>query len=365
MIVKPTNFRKDQILVSVQVGGGRLDLPLDKANTTWASSAYLAGGFKGLSLEDSQRALAGRIYGSEFAIGNQAFDLHGATRPRDLATQLQVLTAYLADPGFRSEAFERVRTAYLAALPQLEATPDGVVNRDFEALLRNGDPRWAFPSKDEIQTAKPTDLSNLLGPALGSGPIEITIVGDVTADKTIAEVAATLGALPARAARIDPAPNALKVRFPAPVAEPVRRNDTGRPDQAVAIIAWPLTDFYADMPASRAANMAGEVLQNRILDEVRIKQGATYSPQVEVSLSETFPAMASPSPWWKCRRPKFRASSPTSPGSPPTCATRASPTTSWSARAIPASPASRRPSSPMTIGSPASRARSPIRAASR
>ncbi len=289
LIVKQTDFRKDQILVSVQVGGGRLDLPLDKANPAWASPAYLAGGFKGLSLEDSQRALAGRIYGAEFAIGNQAFDLHGATRPQDLATQLQVLTAYLADPGFRSEAFERVRTAYLAALPQLEATPDGVVNRDFEALLRNGDPRWAFPSKDQIQTAKPADLSNLLSAPLGSGPIEITIVGDVTADKAIAEVAATLGALPARPAKIDPAPGALKVRFPAPTAEPVRRTDTGRPDQAVAILAWPLTDFYADMPASRAVNMAGEVLQNRILDEVRIKQGATYSPQVEVSLSETFP----------------------------------------------------------------------------
>ena len=35
--------------------------------------------------------------------------------------------------------------------------------------------------------------------------------------------------------------------------------------------------------------LAGEVLQNRILDEVRIKEGATYSPETEVSFSEDIP----------------------------------------------------------------------------
>jgi zinc protease len=35
--------------------------------------------------------------------------------------------------------------------------------------------------------------------------------------------------------------------------------------------------------------MAGEVLQNRVVDKVRIAQGATYSPETQVSLSETFP----------------------------------------------------------------------------
>ena len=50
-----------------------------------------------------------------------------------------------------------------------------------------------------------------------------------------------------------------------------------------------MTDFFADMARSRATMLAGEVLENRLLDEVRIAQGVTYSPETQVELSQTFP----------------------------------------------------------------------------
>jgi zinc protease len=289
LIVKPTAFRKDQILVAVNVGGGRLQLPLDHDSAAWATSALIDGGFKAISLEDTQRVLTGKIYGASVSVGDSAFELRGATRPQDLATQLQVLTAYVAEPGFRPEAFDRIRSAYLTALPQLAATPDGVLNRDLDGLLRSGDPRWRTPDAAQLAAAKPGDLSGLLSGILASGPIEITLVGDITVDQAIAEVARTFGALPSRSAAFEPPKAALDVRFPAPTASPVTRIDTGRADQAMALVAWPLTDFFVNMAQSRATMLAGEVLQNRVLDEVRIAQGATYSPETRVSLSETFP----------------------------------------------------------------------------
>ncbi len=289
LIVKPTQFSKDQVLVSVNVGAGRLELPKDHSVDDWAAAALVSGGYKALSMEDTQRVLAGKIFGAKFAIGDQAFELSGATDTKDLATQLQVLAAYLADPGFRPEAFERTRADYLAALPQLEATPEGVLGRDFERLLHAGDPRWGFPTKDELDDAKPGDLSALLRGPLSSGPVEITIVGDVTVQEAIDRVATTFGALNSRPATSSLAPDARKVAFPAPTPSPVSRTHRGRPDQAMAVIAWPLTDFFADMRRSRAAMLAGEVLENRILDQVRIAQGATYSPETEVAFSEALP----------------------------------------------------------------------------
>ena len=289
LTVKSTAFRKDQVLVSIAFGHGRLDLPKDHAVARWAASAFTNGGFKAISLEDSHRALAGRLYGANFNIGNQAFDLSGATQPKDLATQLQVLAAYVAAPGFRPEAFERARAAYLTALPQMEATPEGVLGRDLEGLITGGDPRFTFPSGEALAAAKPGDLPAFLQKPLAEGPLEVTIVGDVTVDQAIALTAATFGALPARPAPAPPAVKAGDVRFPAPTATPVTRTDTGRVDQAMAMIAWPLTDFFADMARARATMLAGEVLLNRILDKVRIEQGATYSPDTVVDLSETFP----------------------------------------------------------------------------
>jgi zinc protease len=289
LIVKPTQFSHDQVLVKVSVGTGREGLPKDRPVAEWASAGFVGGGFKAIDIEDSQRALAGRIYGAKFTLGDRAFELAGATDPKDLATQLQVLAAYVAEPGFRPEAFERTRAAYLTALAQLQATPEGVLGRDLDSLLHAGDARWAFPSRGELDAAKPGDLAGVLARPLADGPLEVTIVGDVTVQAAIDQVAATFGALPARGARPSLVPAARQVAFPAPAAAPVERTHGGRPDQAIAVVAWPLTGFFADMERSRAAMLAGEVLGNRILDQVRIARGDAYSPETAAELSETFP----------------------------------------------------------------------------
>jgi zinc protease len=289
LTVKPTDFRKDQILISVDVGAGRLGLPKDHALPTWTTGALIQGGFGKISFEDSQRALSGKLYSAAFSLGDNAFTFRGATRPADLATELQVIGAYVSDPGYRPEAFEHLRAAFLAQLPQLSATPAGVVEMESGALWTSGDPRFAFPSAEQLRAAGPADLKALVGEALGHGRLEITIVGDVTVDQAIDLTAKSLGALPKR----EPAPviaaGADKVSFPGPTPVPIVLNHTGRPDQAVAVLAWPMTDFYADMAAGRAEMLAGEVLQDRLIDKVRISQGATYSPETVVDLSQTLP----------------------------------------------------------------------------
>ncbi len=287
LTVKPTKLRADQILVSVNVGGGRLDLPHDRPLPLWSASALVQGGYGKLGYEDAQTALAGTVQSVRFSVDDAAFIFTGATRPDDLATQLQAIAAYVADPGFRPEAFERLRGLYLAQLAQLDATPDGVFARNSGGLFTRGDPRFTFPTADQLREAKPEDLKALLAGPLSNGPIEVTVIGDVEVDRAVALTAATFGAL-ARRPEITPRPvTPSGVRFPAPAASPVRLTHTGRADQAIAVMAWPLPDFYVDMAKSRAIMLTGEVLYNRLLDKVRIAEGATYSPESRVELSQT------------------------------------------------------------------------------
>lgn len=289
LLIKPTDLRKDQVLVSVEVGGGRLDLPTDHPTPAWAAGSLIGGGFGKLSFEDSERALAGKVHSVGFSIGNKAFEFKGATRPDDLATQLQVIAAYLADPGFRPEAFERARSGLLAALPQMEATPDGVFGRDAGGLLTRDDPRFAFPSRAALEAARPGDLKVLLSGPLATGRVDVTIIGDIPVDRAIALAAATFGALPPRPPQSPSPSTALQVRFPDPTPSPLTRIDTGRPDQAIAVVAWPAPDFFADMKRARALMLAGDILGDRLLDKVRVAQGATYSPETQVNLSQAFP----------------------------------------------------------------------------
>ena len=71
LIVKPTHLGKDQVLVNVDVGSGRLGLPKDHPMATWALSGFASGGFGKLSLEDAQRALAGKIIGWKVSLGDR------------------------------------------------------------------------------------------------------------------------------------------------------------------------------------------------------------------------------------------------------------------------------------------------------
>jgi zinc protease len=288
LIVKPTKFSDDQVMVGAYVGNGLLGLPFDKPSAKWATDAFLAGGLKAIDFQNMGRALESVVGSIEFAVDDRAFKLTGTTRPSDLLAQLQLLAAYASDPGFRPEAFSQTKAAFLSKLSQVEGTAESVVNRDLPALVRSNDPRWSFPTREQIEATTPDALQKLLGPALAAGPLDVIIVGNVKADEAINLVAQTFGALPKRDLT-PPSPAAFAVHFPEVTAAPILRTHKGRADQAIALVAWPTSDYLADTAHARALFLAGDILENRVLEAIRIAEGATYSPESSVDQSTTFP----------------------------------------------------------------------------
>lgn len=288
LTVRPSKLRQQQVLAEVRVGNGLLDLPRDRASPTWATQSVTEGGLGKMTSEEIEQALADRVASSAFSVDDNAFQLSGTTRPADLGVQMQLLTAYITDPGLRPEAVERTRAAYRTALAQLEATPQGVLAKNLSELQHAGDLRWRFPTRAALDAAKIEDIRALFAGALASGPVEVVITGDVTVDAAVAAVASTVGALPARAAR-PVSPDALRVRFPAASATPIRLTHTGRADQAIAYNAWPGPDLLSDLKRARRVRVTQEVLQLRLTDQVRIAQGASYSPRAAYDASTVFP----------------------------------------------------------------------------
>jgi len=280
LTVKPTSFRDDEVLVRVNAGRGMLDLPADRQSPFWASNAMIEGGLNKISVEDMERVLASKVYGGRFSISDDAFILSGATRTGDLPTQLQVLAAYMTEPGWREAALARIKAASRTIHDQYEATDNGVIARDLPGLLHSGDRRWTFPSRDEMANARLDDVKAAIMPDLASGPVEVVIVGDITVDQAIAATASTFGALPHRA-EPKPIPAARRVvAFPKPTAQTVALTHKGRADQAIGYLAWPTTDYFADPQRARDTAILREVMKLRLTDQLREAQGATYSPDV-------------------------------------------------------------------------------------
>ncbi|RZJ16529.1 MAG: insulinase family protein [Brevundimonas sp.] len=287
LTVKPTTFRDDQIMVAVRAGDGQQGLPSDRPTPMWALGAAVAeGGLGQLTAEQVDEVLAGRVYGAGVSAGEDAYVLSGVTRPEDFAVQLQVLTAYLTDPAWRPEPFERMRGVYLQALPQMDATPGGVFGREIGALMRSGDARWRTPDAATLAAADPAALRAEVEQGIAHGPLEVLIVGDITTDEAVARVAATFGALPARPNT--PVAEATPIRFPAPTAQPVRLTHSGRADQGLGYVAWPAVDAIADIREARLVRLLADVMRLRLTEELRENQAVTYSPSVGANASSTF-----------------------------------------------------------------------------
>lgn len=287
LTVKPTKFRDDQVLIKARIGHGLLDMPAGAQSPLWSSSAFIEGGLKQISAQDMDRVLTGKIWNASLGIEDDAFTLSGRTRPEDVATELQVLAGFALEPGWRPEAFSRIKTYYGTIHDQLETTTGGVMGRDLSGLLHGGDKRWTFPSRADIASSTLDGLKAVVTGPLSAGQIEVVVVGDITVDKAIAAVAETFGALPARAPGADPAA-ARQSPFPAPSTTPVVLTHKGRADQAQLFMAWRTDDLFSDLQRSRDTSVLAQVMQLRLTDELREKQGATYSPSAGATHSVVF-----------------------------------------------------------------------------
>ena len=287
LTVKPTKFRDDQILVKARIGHGLLDLPTNVQSPMWAGSAYIEGGLKQISTQDMERVLNGKVWNAGLGVEDDAFSLSGRTRPEDLDTELQVLAAYATEGGWRQEAFTRIKTYYGTIHDQLESTPGGVMGRDLGGLMHVGDGRWTFPTRQQIAGATLDQLKASVAAPLATDDVEVVIVGDITVDKAIAAVSETFGALPTRTDTPAPA-GARDAPFPAPSATPVIRTHKGRADQASLFMAWKTDDLFSNLQRARNTQILAQVMQLRLTDELREKQGATYSPSASATASVAF-----------------------------------------------------------------------------
>jgi zinc protease len=84
------------------------------------------------------------------------------------------------------------------------------------------------------------------------------------------------------------APAAGDVKFPAANAMPMTLTHNGRSDQSMAFIGWPTTDAFAD-GESAVRRLVTDIVQTRLMEQLREKDGATYSPQATAQASLTFP----------------------------------------------------------------------------
>jgi zinc protease len=288
--IKTTDFKTDEIGITVRFAGGLSSLsPASKPPVFAASVSDLQeGGLGKLTASELKDSLTGKIYGVGLGLGEDATTLSGGTTKADFATQMEVLMAFTTDAAYSNDAFERIKSFIPDYYNSLNSTPGGVFQMKGSAVLRDNDPRYVMPSQADFLATKNEQVKALVDHQLKTGPIEITIVGDISEAEAEAEIAKTFATLAKRADKPVIPADGLVMRFPKQNLHQVFEHQ-GRADQDLSYIAWPSADFTSDTQRARALTVLAEVFSLRLTDIVREKKSLSYSPYASNYYSQTFP----------------------------------------------------------------------------
>ncbi|WP_235901089.1 M16 family metallopeptidase [Pontixanthobacter aquaemixtae] len=279
-LLASNDYEPGRVAVRMHFGAGKRAFEQDEAAYIALGEMALVGSGQGvLGQEELDRITTGRVIGFNFEINDATFVFSSQTRGPDLDDQLYLFANKLSDPAWDPNPVIRSKAAQLLAYDGMATSPGGVLQRDLEFLITAMDGRFKTPSVEDLNAATPEGFREVWAPILEQGDVEILIFGDFDQQKTVETLRRTIGAIPTRKP-IAPEALARVPAFPESGNETVVRTHRGDANQAAAVIAWPTGGGVAELRQSRQLEILASIFDNRLVEAMRERAGASYSPQV-------------------------------------------------------------------------------------
>ena len=278
------DYKKDSLSVAISFAGGGLEEKPGNMGITSAAGLVLSRpATSRLSSTDIRDLRMGRnISLGGGPSGDDSFVVSVGGSPQDLEFGLQLAYAVITDGRIEQPAFDNFRQS---ALRQIEANQTSVsfhAGKILGGLLSGGDPR-RMPVTAEDVKALSVPAAQAWFERLVKAPAEVAVVGDMPWEQVRPLLERYVGSLPARPAdagyleplrKLNPSPGPMAAHLQVPTVTP----------KAVAyagFVAAPASEILE----RRALSLAENVIQSRLIQEVREAKGLVYSISASYSPS--------------------------------------------------------------------------------
>ncbi|MDE7119446.1 MAG: insulinase family protein, partial [Muribaculaceae bacterium] len=279
VVVKPTEFKADEILMDAQALGGTSVFGNDYASSIkFMPYALSQHGLGEYTYKDLQKYLQGKQCNVSYNFSDYTRDITGTTTPKDLKNMMELLYMSFTNLAIMPDEFQAVQKTFSGVLQNQEKTPDYIFNERISENLYEAPVKQPLTVAD-IQAATPAQTLEMVS-TLTAHAADYTFyfVGSLTLEEFRPLVEQYIATLPADAASTTKAPvfpASMKAYKNAPaVAESKCESTT--PQTYVFTIAYAELPFTAKERA--AILVAGQIMSQRILEQVREEWGASYSP---------------------------------------------------------------------------------------
>ena len=282
---KQTDQEPNKVEVRLHFGEGRREIDdQDYFAAEMGATMLVAGGVGKHRFEDIQTMFASKAsWNFQLGIGPAGFGVRTMTFAEGLRIQLEILAAYMTDPGFNPALDERLPTAFDVMYRTYATQPAGALEIAMANALAPGLP-GNLPPREVLSRVKSADFQRVLKPILTTAPLELTIAGDIDEAKAIRATAATFGALPPRPVGPRERGQPRFMRYPDGPVATIRAAHDGPTNKAAAALIWPL---YVSTPERRreeyALKLLAAVFDTALRQRVREELGKTYAPEVSTS----------------------------------------------------------------------------------
>jgi zinc protease len=283
--LKPTDFKNDQILFTLNaLGGTSLAAPSDYVDATMATALVSAAGVGGLKATDLQKVLTGKLVVARPYISLSSQGVSGSAPPAQLETAMQLLYQDVTAPGDDAEAFALLKKQLDAAVANRGRSPGQIFGEKL-AQVNTSNHYTAQPlTPERVATLDRAKMIAFYRERFANAAdFTFFMVGAFKLDEAIPLLAQYVGTLPSSGQRTSTFKD-VGLHFPDKnVKEKV---EAGREPRGQSVLSF-FADPSIDPQEQEYVIAATTVLDIALRDILREELGQTYT--VSVGLSQPLP----------------------------------------------------------------------------
>jgi len=199
VILKPTDFKNDEILFSSFSPGGTSSVPdADFIPTNTAASLVDESGLGNFNLTELQKTLAGKIVQVSPSISDLYEELSGSAAPKDMKTLFELIYSYYTQPRIDSDAVAAYVENMKTTVQNRSANPQAVWQDTLQVTLSQNHMRerpWTMDMLKKIDPQRSLAIYKQL--YADASATTFMFVGNFTPDGIKPFVETYLGGLPA------------------------------------------------------------------------------------------------------------------------------------------------------------------------
>jgi len=284
VIIKPTNFKNDEIQFSAFALGGTSLCPTeDILNAMYASSIVEECGLAQFSKSDLKKKLAGKDIDITPYIQETKQGFSGKFAPKDMETFLQLIYLYFTDIRNDEEAFNSFISKLKSQFKFIMNNPQFVFIEKFTKMITQNNPRIILiPTEEQLKTVTLEKSLNFFKQRFSNANgFTFIFVGNINEQEALPLIQKYIGGLPSTNNK-DMWKDVLP-EFPSGIVTDVVYK--GMEEKGMVAMAWNANHDWSQENNIKLQEMI-KILEIMLRENVREKESGTYGVQVRAQVEK-------------------------------------------------------------------------------